>query len=102
MLFLSDIIALFQPVTYREILVILSSLFGNNIYDIKMEIGLLSVLDLVKEYNGYLVSTAEDQQLFFSFESINETKLRATILNHYHKYNKARAGILRHKVGIES
>ena len=95
MLFLLDIISLYHPLTHRELIDILSSVFGEKSFDIQFEIGMLITLTLVIKKDNYYVRTRNDQKLFFQYKGMNEMLLRSQIINHIHKYDRNRINLLK-------
>ena len=98
MLFLLDIISLYHPLTHRELIDILSSVFGEKSFDIQFEIGMLITLTLVIKKDNYYVRTRNDQKLFFQYKGMNEMLLRSQIINHIHKYDRNRINLLKTKI----
>jgi hypothetical protein len=91
LLFISDIISIFQPITYGEIINVLTDLYGNNKYDINFEISFLQSIDLIKNIQKkYYISTMSEKSLFFMYAGINIIKYRSNLLNLYCKYDNER------------
>jgi len=96
MVFLLDILSLLHPLSHKELISFLKEVYGpDNSYDINVELSLLRALDLIGQIDGYYVRKAGDHGRFIKFYYINEMTLRAQIINHYHKYSRHRASILR-------
>lgn len=102
MLFILDLITIFHPITLKELIEILKYIYGDNDYEIDIELNMLEVLGLIKKLDLYFVRSTDDQQLFFKLVSFNEIKNRASIINHYHKYSRDKVSILRRKIGMEN
>jgi hypothetical protein len=101
MVFLLDIVSLFHPISHHELIFILKHIYGkSHSYEINVELGLLRALDLIEQIDGYYVRKLKDYVRFVRFYPINEVSLRSQIINHYHKYSKFRAEILRKKLGL--
>jgi hypothetical protein len=98
LLFILDMIALLHPISHQELINTLKFIYGDNGYDINVEISLLIAMRLIESIEGYYVRISGDFGRFIRFYSINETHLRATIVNYYHKYSKKRCHILRKKI----
>ena len=100
MVFLLDIVSLFHPISHQELISILKYIYGSgHSYDINVEISLLRALDLIEKIDDYYVRKSGDYSRFIRFYSTNEVFLRSQVINHYHKYAKFRASILRKKLG---
>jgi len=93
LLFISDLISLFQPITYAEIINVLNGLYGDNKYDISFEMSFLQSIDLIKYVNKYYISTMSEKNLFFIYSDINIIKYRSNLLNLYYKYDHERINI---------
>jgi hypothetical protein len=99
--FLLDIVSLFHPISHHELIFILKHIYGkSHSYEINVELGLLRALDLIEQIDGYYVRKLKDYVRFVRFYPINEVSLRSQIINHYHKYSKFRAEILRKKLEL--
>ena len=101
MVFLLDIVSLFHPISHHELIFILKHIYGqSHSYEINVELGLLRALNLIRQIDGYYVRKLKDYVRFVRFYPINEVLLRSQIINHYHKYSKFRAEILRKKLEL--
>lgn len=98
MLFLLDLISLFHPIRYRELIYLLKEFYGEHNFNINIEMGLLKALGLIFQYDDYYVRDARDHERFIELKTVQEISLRASIINHYHKYSRERAAILRKKI----
>lgn len=98
MYFLLDLITLFQPLSHHELIDILIFLFGQNSFDLHIEIGLLETLNFIFKQNSHLMKTIDEPRMFFDYEGINAISLRSEIINHYHKYSPTRISILRDRI----
>jgi hypothetical protein len=99
MLFILDLISILHPVNRQELIYTLKYIYGDNSYDISVELGLLMAMRLIQSIDGYYVRISGDFGRFIRFKSINETLVRSNIVNHYHKYFSDRCLILRKKIG---
>lgn len=99
MAFILDLLSLLHPLSHQELISVLKEIYGpDKSYDINVELALLMALDLIKQIDDYYVRTAGDYGRFLRFYTINEISLRAQIINHYHKYARFKASILRKKL----
>ncbi len=99
MVFLLDLLSLLQPLSHQELISVLKEVYGpHNSYDVNVELSLLMALKMIQQLDGYYVRKAGDYGRFIKFYPLNETSLRAQIINHYHKYSKFRASILNKKL----
>ncbi len=90
MLFLLDTINMFQPLTHKELIDILKTYFGEESFDIHLELDMLLVLKLARRTAEEYLCCNERRQFYFSYPGIDVVALRAIVVNHYHKYFKAR------------
>jgi hypothetical protein len=93
-----DIIALFNPLTHQELIALLIIIYGENNYNLSIEIAMLKALGMIREYNKYYISNIDKKQLYFDYRGMNVTILRASVINHYHKYYKGKIEILKNKL----
>jgi len=99
LLFLLDIISLFSPISYKELINILKFLFGeNHSYDIKLILSLQRALDLIVFDSGWYMRSGKDPKLFFSYRGLNISVFKSNVLNNYFKYSKNRVVKLRNRV----
>lgn len=98
MLFLLDLITFFQPLKHKEIIGLLKTYYGDHNFDIHLDLHLLNALSLAIMFEGYYMRPADNQRLFFDYQGLNEISVRSVVINHYHKYSRERATILKHKV----
>jgi len=102
MLLLLDMIALFHPVSHKEIIHILKCVFGGGKYEVILDLHMLEALHLVRRIDDYYVRETEERKLFFRYPSLRQVRVRSDVLNHYHKYARVRTGILESKLKSES
>lgn len=95
MLFILDLISLFSPVSYPDLIDILKALFGENDFKIKTVIAFLNALELIERKSGLLISQVEEHRLFFKYEGISTRGIRATVVRHYFKHARSRSKTLR-------
>lgn len=101
MLFILDLIALCSPINYRELIDLLKSLYGDENFEIKIDISLLEALKLIhRTDNGYYVRNIVDKNMFYEFKGINEVFVRALIINYYHKYYRDKLKLLKSRSGL--
>lgn len=98
MLFLLDLITIFQPVMYGEIVSILKYIYGEQEYDISLCFHLLNALELTSRINKYYVRKQNDPQLFFAYKGLQELNIRADVINHYHKYSREKVSVIKNKI----
>ncbi len=99
MLFLLDLITLFHPISKMEIVEILKRCYGNFSINIDTDLHLLVALDMVATSNGFYYRLLPQKNLFYDYEKLNTTKVRAAIINHYHKNYPEKIKVLMCKVG---
>ncbi len=90
MLFLCDLISLLCPLSFRDLLACLHSIYGPKNLRIGIELGMLKALGMVLEHGDYLLRGEVDLGYFFDFERVDMFELRATVIRHYHKYDRQR------------
>lgn len=101
MAFVLDVLSLLHPLSHQELISVLKEIYGpDNSYDINVELSLLMALNLIELIDDHYVRKAGDYGRFLRFYTINEISLRSQIINHYHKYAKFKASILRKKLKI--
>lgn len=90
MLFLLDTINIFQPLSHKELIHILKIYFGDESFDLHLELSMLFVLRLARRTDKDYLCCNERQQFYFSYPGVNTATLRSIVVNHYHKYSRAR------------
>jgi hypothetical protein len=95
MLLLADLIALFSPLAFQDLLNLLKGIFGENHFDIDLELSMLFALGLVVKSGAFYWRSLKDRGLFFRFAGLNETVMRCQLINHYHKYFPERTDVLK-------
>ena len=98
MFLLHDIILLFNPITISELVSLLVFLWGQNNYEIHMEVAMLKALNMIKESDEYLLHNPTSINLYFDYPGINILKLKSYIINHFHKYSKVRKKIILNRI----
>jgi hypothetical protein len=83
-LFLADLIHLLSPTTLAELVEVLRYLFGPVFYDIKLELGLLRSLGLVKQLDkGFLGYSTGEPAFFFDYQGESSSALRGLVVRYY-------------------
>lgn len=102
LLFVADIISLFSPLTFNELVSILKEIYGTNErYNfLHNEIKLLIALDLIDMDDEYYYRTTKDINLFFEYSGLNTRKFRSAVVNHHYKQNRERFRILKHRIKV--
>jgi len=101
LLFVADLISLFSPISFNEMIVLMKKIYGGNQYNfLHDEIRLLMALDLVKFKKGFYYRTKKDSNLFFDFKGFDTRKLRSVVLNHFFKYKRDRFKLLNSKIQV--
>lgn len=96
MVFLLDLISLLYPITHQELIFILKHIYGSDhSYDINIELSLLNALELIAHIDNHYVRKLADYGRFIRFYPVNEVSIRSQVINHYHKYSRHKALILR-------
>ncbi len=88
MYFVFDLIYTFQPISRNEVLSIYNNFINKKNNSISTEISLLQTLGLIKEFEDLFISTKKQKKPFFNYSFHKYNKIKAMIVNHYHKYNK--------------
>ncbi|MDY7108522.1 MAG: retron St85 family effector protein [Planctomycetota bacterium] len=94
MLFLCDLIGLFCPITFKELLGVLKDLYRARRLQIHIELGMLKALDMVYEADGYLMRTVDARGFFYDFEDLDLAVLRAQVVRHIHRFHRDRSRML--------
>jgi hypothetical protein len=97
-LFILDLVTLFAPLSEIELIQLLKTIFGQYEYDVRMELGLLEALRLVKKNGDYFIRFAGDSKLFFRFQGLNVIRFRSDVINSYFKHSRARLEVLRKNI----
>ncbi len=100
LLFLYELISLFSPLSFGELIDILRFIYNKNNYNIRTEINLLLTLKLIENQNNYFYTNYYKHQYFFRYEGINIVSVRASNINHFHKYSRDRLTLLPYSEGI--
>ncbi|MCX6121992.1 MAG: retron St85 family effector protein [Ignavibacteriales bacterium] len=87
---LLDLLALFSPLRYSELIEILHFIYGDHSIDINLEMGLLAAFGFVSKQDDYYFRTLGDSKLFFFFQGLNIIRFRSDIINCYFKLRKSR------------
>ncbi|MAT59102.1 MAG: hypothetical protein CMF23_14115 [Ignavibacteriae bacterium] len=98
MLLLLDLVNLFEPISYSELIELLINFFGKGTYDIQFEIGLLSALKLIAKFDNYYVRNIRELKYYYDFEKKDSRLIKSLNINHIHKYNKVKYQHLLEKV----
>ena len=97
MLFLADLISLFSPIKYGDIIRILKVCYGEQHVEIDVELGMLMALNLIEETDGYYWRSNYEKGLFFDFDDVGLIRLRSGVVNYYSKYFKERLAVLKNR-----
>jgi hypothetical protein len=93
--YLADIISLFSPVSPNELVGILRVIYKKSSVsdiDIKIELGILSALQLIKKFempdkSELIYRTERKKDLYYcDFDSRHLTRVRSVVYNYYEKY----------------
>ena len=99
MVFILDLIDLCSPINHQELIYLLLGFYGDNQFDIRLDLSLLEALNLVKRIDRYYIKNSADKNLFFEYKGVNELTIRALIVNYYHKYFRDKITLLKERVG---
>lgn len=94
MLFLCDLIAVFSPVSERNLRNVLAQIYGERPPSITLDVALLKALGLVQSSGVLCVRSLKDRGLFFDFPGLDVAAVRALVFNHYHRYHKDKLAAL--------
>lgn len=91
LLFILDLISLFSPISYKELINILKFLYGEDHgYDIKLILSLQQALELIFTSSNWYMRSAKEHKLFFDYRGLNLSWFKSNIMNNYFKYSKNR------------
>jgi hypothetical protein len=90
MLFVLDIITLFQPVSIHDIIEILKVLLGEGYYNFSTDLNMLKTLDYIQERKGFFYRSGMDMKTYYIYKGIDLEKLRAKILLFYNKHERTK------------
>lgn len=90
LLFLLDLISLFSPIKNTELVDILKLIYGDEDFKIGFEKALLKALGMIEIRDDYIYQSVNDMKLYFEYKGFNVNKLRARVVNLYHKYSRDR------------
>jgi hypothetical protein len=99
MLFLMDLITMFNPLSHTDLLKLLTHFYGNLPLDIHPEIGMLLALNMIVRINNFYLPVFSRTFLFYSYLGCDTTEIRTNVINHYHKYSAERIQALASKTG---
>lgn len=95
LLLLLDLIGLFSPLRYAELIAVLLDLFGEGSYDVRDQLSLLEALGLITRRESFYLRTTERRGLFLRFDKkVGYAGLRSWVIAHYHKYSPQRIDAL--------
>lgn len=100
MLFLMDLISIFNPLNLQEIIGILASIYSTKNFDLNLELSMLRALGLAELFGKYYTSALYKNTLFLDYVGFDAPKYRADIINHYHKYIPDKIEVLHKKLGL--
>lgn len=96
LLFILDIISIFCPIQYSEIIGVLKYLYGeDNHLDVTKEISLLRAMGLATREDNKLISLTEDSKLFYKYRGFDVTEARALIIRKMFKTERDRLDLLK-------
>ena len=98
LLLLLDIINIFEPINFSEIILLLKELFGEGNYDIQFDIGLLIALKLISSVGDYYVRNTKDLKYYFDFYKEKSHLIKSYNINHIHKYDRTKHRFLLKKI----
>lgn len=89
MLFIYDIISLFSPIKYKNIIEVLKKLYGGkNNYDIEKELSLLQAIGFLSSCNGQYIANQIDHPTFYRYKDFSFTEARSRVIRHYFKHSR--------------
>ncbi|MBN2352115.1 MAG: retron St85 family effector protein [Spirochaetales bacterium] len=94
MLFIFDLITIFQPVNILELIFILKKIYGNHLYNLHAELTMLKILEFIEEKKGFLLRKNTDYKFYFVYKGIDLLKIRAEILISYNKTDHEKINLL--------
>lgn len=100
MLFILDLIDFCSPINHQELINLLISFYGNNKFDIRLDLSLLEALNLVKRINKHYIKNNINKNMFFEYKGVNELVIRSLIVNYYHKYFRDKVILLKERAGF--
>jgi len=102
LLFLHDLVLLFSPIRHRELIEVLKYLFGDNDFEIRVEISLLEAIGLLRRVDRHLTCAARPQDLFFDYRGFNAVRHRCSTVTHFHKYWPAKVEVFCKAAGVRT
>ncbi len=100
MLFLYELILLFSPLTFSELIDILIFIYEKRNYNIRTEINLLHTLKLIELKDTFYYIDYNHHHNFFFYEGLNITSVRASNINYLYKNYRNRLILLPNSKGI--
>jgi hypothetical protein len=94
LLLLQDILNLFCPLTYNELLTVMKSLFPNQYIKFNMELGLLIATDKVMEIDGMFIAAKSCANRSYDINTRDWLGLRKKILDLYRSQDNTRLDYL--------
>lgn len=100
-LFLRDLIWFFSPISTTDLLQVIRQLYrAAKPPRIDVQLGLLAAMGLAKSDVAGHHSAVEFNSVFFRYGGIDPVRLRAGIINYYHKYCPERVQSMRGRVNV--
>lgn len=99
MLFLMDIITIFNPINHTELIDILTNIYDKQGFDINVEINMLRALGMLANIQNFYVPALFKNRHYYSYFDFDLVKSRSEIINHYHKYYPKKVKALNTKMG---
>ena len=100
LLLLLDLVTIFQPITYNELLGIFKNLIGEGYYQIEFDLKLLTALNYIKKVGIYYVKSKNITKMFYIYEKNKRLmRIRSAVINTYHKNDKKRLDIYIQSIG---
>jgi hypothetical protein len=94
-LFLADLIHIFGPITPTELTLILKALYGDESFDVDLEVGLLRSLRFIeRSKEDWLRCAPREPSFFYDYCGVECTMLRASIVRDYFQKDPARLRLL--------
>lgn len=99
LLFISDLIALFEPVSLRELIDILKNIWDTEEkIDINFELSLLEALEYIHKNGSYYLFSNQKENLFFTFPYKEQLRIKTILIRFYQKYTQNKLALLKGKL----
>ena len=100
LLYLRELIDFFCPLTHKELIHLLETLYGKNSYAVTFELSILEAINFIQKHNNYYITTKNTGESFINFDRINKATFRTKLINFYQKKRPDKMAILAYRSTI--